>query len=83
MNTPPELIDGALVRLRRATPDDATALFAAAASPEVMKYMDWKAQASDSETRRHLEDVMQRWANGIEFQWIIEERATGNLAGTI
>src|ERR1035437_9835237 len=83
MKTPPELVDGVLVRLRRAIPDDAPALFLAAASPEVMKYMTWAAQANDSETRSHLEGALQRWADGTEYQWIIEERSTGQLAGTI
>jgi RimJ/RimL family protein N-acetyltransferase/ketosteroid isomerase-like protein len=83
MKSPPERIDGVLVRLRRATPEDAPALFLAAASPEVMKYMTWPAQASDSETRNHLEGAVQRWVDGTEYQWIIEERSTGELAGTI
>jgi RimJ/RimL family protein N-acetyltransferase/ketosteroid isomerase-like protein len=83
MKTPPERIDGVLVRLRRATLEDAPALFLAAASPEVMKYMTWPAQTSDSESRNHLEGAVQRWTDGTEYQWIIEERSTGELAGTI
>lgn len=83
MQTPPEQIDGTRVRLRRAAPEDAQHLFLAAADAEVMQYMDWKAQTSDSETRAHLAQMSQRWAEGTEFQWIVEEIATGNLAGTI
>lgn len=83
MQTPPEQIDGTRVRLQRAAPEDAKHLFLAAADAEVMQYMEWKAQTSDSETRTHLEQVAQRWAEGTEFQWIAQERATGNLAGTI
>lgn len=83
MKIPPETIEGALVRLRRATPEDAHALFLAAASPDVMKYMTWPAQASDSETRSHLEGAEQRWIDRTEYQWIIEERSTNSLTGTI
>lgn len=83
MKIPPETIDGALVRLRRATPKDAPALFLAAASPDVMKYMTWPAQARDSETRSHLEGAEQRWIDGTEYQWIIEDRSTNSLVGTI
>lgn len=83
MQTPPEQIDGTRIRLRRAAPEDAKHLFAAAADAEVMKYMDWKAQTSNSEARVHLQQVAQRWAEGTEFQWIVQERATGSLAGTI
>jgi [ribosomal protein S5]-alanine N-acetyltransferase len=83
MDTPPERIDGKLVRLRRTTPEDARTLFLAAADPEVMRYMEWAAQTSDAETRKHLEGAEQRWIDGTEFQWIIEDRATGVLAGTI
>jgi ribosomal-protein-alanine N-acetyltransferase len=83
MKTPPEVIDGARVRLLRAVPEDAKRLFTAAADPDVMRYMEWAAQTSDSETRMHLEQVARRWQEETEFQWIVEERATGNLAGTV
>ncbi len=83
MKRPPESIDGKRVRLRRATVDDAPALFLAAADPEVMHYMTWAAQSSDDETRAHLEAAMRRWDEGSEYQWIIEERASSLLAGTV
>ncbi|QTN27510.1 GNAT family N-acetyltransferase [Rhodoferax sp. AJA081-3] len=83
MKTPAEVINGVRVRLRRAAPEDAKRLFTAATDPDVMKYMEWAAQTSDSQTRAHLEQVARRWQEGTEFQWIVEERATGNLAGTI
>ncbi|HNV60555.1 MAG TPA: GNAT family N-acetyltransferase [Rhodoferax sp.] len=83
MNTPPELIDGVRIRLRRATPDDAPAMFLAAASPDVMKYMEWAMQSSDSETLSHLEGAAQRWVDGTEYQWIIEELSSGNFVGTM
>jgi ribosomal-protein-alanine N-acetyltransferase len=83
MNFPPELIESGPLRLRRATPADATALFNAAANPEVMRYMDWATPKADAETRTHLEGVVTHWQNGIEFQWIIEDAASGGLAGTI
>lgn len=83
MNFPPEIIEGNQIRLRRASPADATALFNAAASQDVMRYMDWPAQKTERETRAHLEGVFESWKGGIEFQWIIEEIASGNLAGTI
>ncbi len=40
-------------------------------------------QGSDVETRSHLEAAEQRWEEGTEYQWIIEERQSGALAGTI
>ena len=83
MTKPPEQIDGVQVRLRRAKPEDAPALFLASANPTVMQYMEWAAQTSDTLTRQHLEGAEQRWNDGAEFQWIIEERASGALAGTI
>jgi ribosomal-protein-alanine N-acetyltransferase len=83
MTRPPEIIEGNLIRLRRASPADATALFKAAANSDVMRYMDWIAPKTDKETRAHLEGVVESWNAGVEFQWIIEEIATGDLAGTI
>ena len=83
MNAHPEQIDGALVRLQRAKPPDASALFLASADTRVMKYMERAAQTSDAQTRRHLEGAEQRWNDGAEFQWIIEDRDSGALAGTI
>ena len=83
MNHPPESMLGNLVSLRRAQPDDAEALFLAAANPVVMKYMDWAMPRSNSETRAHLEAVSQRWNEGHEFQWVVVPRGSDYLVGTI
>ncbi len=83
MKPPPEIIEGHSIRLRRASPADAPALFNAAAHPDVMRYMDWPAPKTDQAIRTHLESVFESWNGGIEFQWIIEEIASGDLAGTI
>lgn len=73
MNHPPEIIEVPPIRLRRASPADATALFNAAANPDVMRYMDWLAPKTVQEIRTHLESVVESWSRGVEFQWIIED----------
>jgi [ribosomal protein S5]-alanine N-acetyltransferase len=80
---PPEKVAAANVALRPATPADAMALFAIARDPEVMRYMDWAMPRMPSATLAHLEGAHARWNAGTEFQWIIEERATGGCVGTI
>lgn len=71
------------MRLRRAEPDDAPALFAAATSPGVMTYMDWTTGPTDAGMRTHLVGAARRWRDGSEYQWTIEERSTGLVAGTV
>ncbi len=83
MSAPPDLIKAASIVLRRAQPDDAPSLFALAADPEVMRFMDWPMPTDVSSTRSHLEGASADWDAGVEYQWVILEGHTGAIAGTI
>ncbi len=80
---PPGLIEGVRVRLRRATPQDAAALFVLADHSEVMQFMDWPRMHSSEQTRSHLEAVDQRWQAGSEHQWVVQHKTSGTLVGTV
>lgn len=54
MQPPPDTIDGDLVKLRRARPADAQALYLAARDPEVMRFMDWPMPSDPRDTELHL-----------------------------
>ncbi|MDO9094387.1 MAG: GNAT family N-acetyltransferase [Rubrivivax sp.] len=83
MLNPPVLIEGVRLRLKRALPDDAAALFALVDNAEVMRFMDWPRAASEAETRLHLEDVARRWDAGTEHQYLIVAKACGAAVGSL
>lgn len=83
MQPPPDTIDGDLVKLRRARPADAQALYLAARDPEVMRFMDWPMPSDPRDTELHLEKLFEAWERGSEYQWTILERNSGKCAGSI
>jgi RimJ/RimL family protein N-acetyltransferase len=83
MQPPPETIPAGGVVLRRATPADAHDLYAFACDPHVMRFMDWPMPACPEDTAQHLEGAVARWDAGLELQWVILERLTGQCAGTL
>jgi len=83
MQAPPESIITPLVVLRRVTPADSQSLFELASDPEVMRFMDWPMPADPKATSARLESTAGDWEKGIEYQWVILERGTGECVGTI
>ena len=83
MNLPPELIEASRVSLRRVVPNDADSLFAIAVDPEVMQFMDWAMPSDAASVRAVLEGAHVDWDAGLEHQWVILERRSGHVAGTI
>jgi [ribosomal protein S5]-alanine N-acetyltransferase len=79
----PTLIEGVRVRLVRATPADAAALFALADDAEVMRYLDWPRPAGVADLRRHLEAAEQRWRAGTEYQYLVHDKHGGSAVGTV
>lgn len=83
MLSPPEIIQGRRVRLRRSAPSDSAGVFRAAANPNVMRYMDWAMQSEESEAKAYLEGCVTRWGEGTEFHWVIEVNESTALVGCI
>jgi [ribosomal protein S5]-alanine N-acetyltransferase len=83
MLKPPVLIEGVRVRLKRAQPEDAAALFALVDDAEVMRFMDWPRAASVAETRAHLDAAARRWDAGHEHQYLIVAKAGAAAVGSI
>ena len=83
MQHPPEQLIGSRVRLRRTTPEDSEALFMIASEPEVLRYMDWPTPSNLAEVASRNEGEKTRWENGTEYKWIIQEKFSGAVVGTI
>lgn len=83
MQSPPEILTGRLVLLRRARPADAKCLYRAAIHPEVMRYMDWAMPTNPEDTEAHLRRTSADWDAGAEYQWVILDRGSGGCIGTI
>lgn len=77
------LVEGARLRLRRAAPADAPAMFVATRDPASLRFMDWAANTSEAGTRAYLDAVAGRWAAGSEFLWVIQAKPVGRLLGAI
>jgi [ribosomal protein S5]-alanine N-acetyltransferase len=80
---PPETITAPLVVLRRIRPADALSLFQIISNPEVMRFMDWPMPTDPNSTAAHLQDATADWELGSEYQWVVLERQTGDLVGSI
>ena len=78
---PPRLETERLI-LRALTPDDATAVFAYAADPEVARYMVWEAHRSMKDAEAFLELTMGRYESGDAPDWGIVYKGDGRLVGT-
>lgn len=79
----PVVIEGVRLRLRRSTPADAPALYAAVNDAEAMRFMDWPLPKAEAETRAYLEGCAARWDAGSEHHWVIETRADAAVRGAI
>lgn len=80
---PQEIIQTALVTLRRLNPDDSQALFDLADDAEVMRYMDWPHPQHVQEVSDHVQQVHEKWDKGLAFQWVVIDNMSQAVAGTI
>lgn len=83
MQPPPETMPAGGVVLRRATPADAPDLYAFARDPQVVRFMDWLMPTALQDSAQHLQEAVERWDAGLEFQWVILERSSGACVGTL
>lgn len=79
----PVLIEGVRVRLRRSTPADAAEVFRVAAHPEVMAYLDWPPHRSPADATAYLQGCVARWDAGTEYHWMVVDKASGAVLGSI
>lgn len=72
------------LRLRRFVPGDAPALYAGCTSqPQCFAYLPWEPDISLEQTRRRIASWCGRYTEPDGFQWAIEERSSGALAGYV
>jgi len=81
---PPEIIDTARLRLRRAAPGDAPAVFLRwAQDPDVTRFLTWRPHQTIEETRQFLEWCRAEWEHRREFVWMLEEKTGRSLVGSL
>ncbi len=78
---PPLADEAVLLRLPRE--DDAPAIAAACADPEIARWIPVPVPYTLADARAFLEGVGDRWASGAELTFAVEERAGATLVGII
>ncbi|HYN48087.1 MAG TPA: GNAT family protein [Candidatus Nanopelagicales bacterium] len=73
--------EAVLLRLPRA--DDAPAIAAACADPEITRWVPVPVPYTLADARAFVEGVSDGWASGLDLVFVIEDRASGRLAGMI
>jgi len=84
LTSPPEQLETARLRLRIPSPADAPAVFERwAQDQQVTRYLAWSPHQDVRESEAHIDRCLDGWADGSEFVWLIEERGTGALVGSL
>ena len=84
MVRPPREFVTARLRLRPAELRDAVVIFERwTQDPEVTRYLLWSPHKDVSETEAHIRRCIDRWNSGEEFVWIIEDRTSTLLVGSL
>jgi len=66
--------------LRQFIIEDATAMYECWASdPEVTKYLNWPAHASEEVSRAYVTDLVAKYDKGDFFDWVIEMKGVGAI----
>jgi len=71
------------LRLRLPVPEDAAGVAAYASDPDVCRYVSWPRHHSLADAERFLTYAIGAVENGAEHNWVIVDRATSAVAGTI
>ena len=75
-------LQGKHVYLRAPTPDDADALFALFADPEVMRYWSRPPMTARAEAEGLIGEILDGFAQRTILNWMVESRQDGALIGT-
>jgi len=80
----PEIIDTPRLQLRKPRREDAERMFAAyAQDPAVSRYLIWRPHPDISESHAVIDHFLAQWSAGTAFNWLLFDRNTGELAGSI
>ena len=82
--TPPDTLETTRFRVRRSSPSDAAAVFERwAQDPEVTRFLVWRPHQGLDETQAFLSQCVSSWDDGSEFVWMVEEKSSGLLVGSL
>ena len=80
----PRLMEGERIHLRQPVEADAVHLFREyASSPEVVRYLTWRAHTDVADTSAFLGAANDGWERGVEFIWVIQRNDEDWPAGAI
>jgi len=80
----PEVMDTPRLQLRKPRREDAERMFAAyAQDPAVSRYLIWRPHPDISESHAVIDHFLAQWSAGTAFNWLLFDRITGELAGSI
>jgi len=84
MKPPPERLETDRLVLRRSSTTDAAAVFERwAQDPEVTRSLVWCPHNSIEDTHAFLSRCKTAWVQGEEFVWMMEEKTTGGIVGSL
>lgn len=84
MIAPPETFTTRRLLIRRPRSDDAEALFRRwGTDAEVTRYLVWRPHTDVSESVAHIERCVDAWEDGSAYVWLLTDRETGELVGSV
>lgn len=82
--TPPEIFETERLRLRGPRASDAETIFRRwTQDPEVTRYLVWRPHRSVTEAEAHIARCETGWRTGGPFVWLLEDRSSGVLVGSL
>lgn len=81
---PPEVLDTERLRIRKLVEDDAPEIFERwAKDSEITRYLTWSPHTSVEESKAHAKNSVACWEAGTNFTWVMEDRESGRMVGSI
>lgn len=82
--TAPESLLTPRLALRKPRPEDAGFIFASyGRDSEVTRYLTWRPHPSVRDAEAAVQRFLEGWQRGTTFSWLIFDRETGELAGSL
>ncbi|ROO25884.1 alanine acetyltransferase [Salinisphaera orenii YIM 95161] len=79
----PRTLDTARLHLRPPVAADAPAVFDYAGDARVTRFLDWATHLDLDDSRGFIDDVHWGWESGDDFCWVLIDRASDALVGTV
>jgi len=78
---PPENVESERLLLRRPIDSDCDSLFQLNANPYVTRWLNWPTRVNAKKYRKDFSAYPEKWQNGSEYFWVIQQRDSRDLIG--